>query len=230
MRIITNEGLIKRNRRIGQIATFGSLAILAGGLFISFSYPNEIILAYVALILGFIISQVGIYFGNRWGRSPRPDELLTQGLKGLDDRYSLYHYTTPASHLLLGPNGLWVLLPFRQKGIISYEGGRYRQKGGNWYLKIFGQEGLGRPDMEAANQVQDIQKVLDKEFGDGDTPPVNPLMVFTNEKAEIKLEEAPIPGVPLKKMKEVIRKKGKDAPLSVDQVKKLSSLFGDDED
>lgn len=230
MKIITNEGLISRNKRIGQIATFGSLAILAIGLFISFSYPNQIILAYVALILGFLVSQVGIFFGNRYGRSPRPDELLNLGLKGLDDRYSLFHYTTPASHLLVGPTGLWVLLPFHQKGQFTYEKGRYHQKGGNWYLKIFGQEGLGRPEMEATTQVKDVQKALEKEFPEGNYPPVNALMVFTNDKAEVKLEDAPFPGVPVKKMKEAIRRKGKEAQLSVDQVKSLSAVFGDEAD
>lgn len=233
MRIITNEALIQRNKRIGQIATFGSLAILAAGLFFSFSSPNEpnrIILSYVALIVGFIVSQVGIYFGNRWGRSPRPDEVITQGLKGLDDRYSLFHYTTPASHLLLGPNGVWVLLPYRQKGTITYERGRYTQKGGNWYLKIFGQEGIGRPDMDSTNQVQDVKKLLDKEFPDGNTPPVNALLVFTNDKVELNLEDAPIPGVLIKKVKDSIRKKGKEALLAPEQVKVLAGLFGDEED
>ncbi|HVN54208.1 MAG TPA: hypothetical protein VMT46_07750 [Anaerolineaceae bacterium] len=233
MRIVTNEALIQRNKRIGQIATFSSLAILAAGLILSFSSPNNpnrIILSYVALIVGFIVSQVGIYFGNRWGRSPRPDELLTQGLKGLDDRYTLYHYTTPASHLLLGPPGIWVLLPYRQGGVISYENGRYRQKGGNWYLKIFGQEGLGRPDVDATNQVQDVKKLLEKELPEGNALDVNALLVFTNEKVELNLEDAPIPGMTLKKIKDTIRKKGKDAALTQEQVKVIAGAFGDEGD
>jgi hypothetical protein len=37
MKIVTNQKVIKRNSRIGQIATLVSLAILASGLFMSFN-------------------------------------------------------------------------------------------------------------------------------------------------------------------------------------------------
>ena len=108
MRIISNEKLIKRNNRIGTYLTFGSLAVLIGGLALSFLAPPQYIsYSFLALILGFILSQVGIYMGNRYGRKPRPDESISAALKGLDDKYSLYHYMTPVSHLLVGPaNGL----------------------------------------------------------------------------------------------------------------------------
>jgi hypothetical protein len=36
MNIITNETLIKRNARIGQIAMLAGLAVLIGGMYISF--------------------------------------------------------------------------------------------------------------------------------------------------------------------------------------------------
>jgi len=124
MKIIINEKMIRRNARIGQIATLGGLAILAGGMIISFRKQELFLIAWASLILGFILSQIGIYFGNRWGRSPRPDEKLNQALKGLDDRYTIYHYTTPLSHLLIGPAGICVLLTRHQRGRVTYEKGR----------------------------------------------------------------------------------------------------------
>ena len=99
MKIITNEKLIKRNGRIGQIATFAGLLVLVGGMILTFRNPTYAYLSWVALLLGFGLSQIGLYFGNRWGRHPRPDELLDLGLKGLNDQYSIYHYWTPAAHL-----------------------------------------------------------------------------------------------------------------------------------
>jgi len=225
MKIVINEPLVRRNKRIGQIVTFASLAVLAGGLVISFSYPDQIGLAYVALILGFLLSQVGIYFGTRWGRSPRPDELLTQGLKGLDDRHSLYHYTTPVSHLLITPAGLWILLPYHQKGRFTYENNRYRHKGGSFYMKIFGQESIGRPDVEASGQQKDLTVFLKKQFSEGEVPPIQSILVFTNEKAEVDLENAPQPGIPLKKLKEFIRKRGKEKPLTPEKMQILQSAF-----
>ncbi len=122
MRKITNEKLVKRNRVAGQVLTIASLAILGLSLYLSFQASSQYIsYSFLGLILGFILSQVGIYFTNRWGRHPRPDEIIDNSLKGLDDKYSLYHYVTPVSHLLLGPAGIWIILPYSQGGTITYE-------------------------------------------------------------------------------------------------------------
>ena len=150
MRIITNENLIKRNARIGQIASVAGLATLGGGIFISFRNPDQVGLYLGALVVGFALSQLGIYFGNRYARPPRADQALNQALKGMDKRYILYHYRSPTSHLLIGPAGIWAIFPYYQRGTITYEKGRWRQKGsfGLWYLKVFAQEGLGRPERD----------------------------------------------------------------------------------
>ena len=139
MNIIRNDTLIKRNARIAQVTMIGGLLVLAGGMFISFRYPEQFGFSLGALMLGFLLSQVGIFFTNRWGRRPRPDELLAQALKGMDKKYTLYNYSGPTSHMLVGPAGVWVLMPYYQKGTISYDEikRRWNQKGGNLYLKIF---------------------------------------------------------------------------------------------
>ena len=115
MNIIKNEKMIRRNARIGGIVTIVSLVVLGIGMYITFARPEMFSLSILALLVGFLLSQVGIFFTNRWGRKPRPDEMLDQSLKGLDDRYSLYHYATPVSHLLIGPAGIWTLHPKTQK-------------------------------------------------------------------------------------------------------------------
>ncbi len=56
MKVITNEKLIKRNSRLGQVATIAGLLVLVGGMFISFRYPNLLGLAWVALLVGFALS------------------------------------------------------------------------------------------------------------------------------------------------------------------------------
>src|SRR5512144_1926081 len=116
MNIAIDEKLVKRNRLIAQIASIAGLVILIGGMIISFQRKDMINISFASLIIGFILSQIGIYFTNRWGRSPRPDELLNQALKGLDGKYSIYHYVTPVPHLLVGPAGMWILMPRNQKG------------------------------------------------------------------------------------------------------------------
>ncbi len=225
---ITNEKLIKRNSRMGQIATISGLLVLVGGMFVSFRYPNYAGLAWIALLIGFALSQLGLYFGNRWGRRPRPDELLNQGLKGLNDQYKIYHYMTPAAHLLIGPAGIWVLMPYYQVGKIVYERGRWKQKGGGFmqrYLRAFAQEGLGRPDLEAPAEAEAIMRTLKKRMPDIEIPEAQAALVFTNEKAELEVEGAPIPTLPLKKLKETIRKSAKEKPLSTDLCKAINDLL-----
>ena len=121
MNINRNDSLIKRNARIGQVTMFVALAVLAGGMFVSFQYPEQANWSFVALLLGFILSQVGIYYSNRYSRKPRPDEMIDTALKGLDKKFAIYHYISPATHLLVGPSGVWVLLPYYQRGVITYK-------------------------------------------------------------------------------------------------------------
>ena len=212
MRIISNEKLIKRNKKIGQITTIASLAILIAGLVASFT-PEYLSWSFVALVGGFILSQVGIYFGNRWGRSPRNDERITAALKGLGDQYSLYHYTSPVPHLLVGPAGVLILLPFYQGGTITYDSDkkRWRQKGGNLYLKFFGQESLGRPDLEASTNITDLQNWMSKKFPGQTMPTPEVILIFTNPKADLQVEGAPIPTMMEDKVKDFIRRKAKTA-------------------
>ncbi len=221
MNIIRNDKLVKRNARIGMLAMFGGLAILAGGMFVSFKLPNQFSLSLVALMLGFMLSQIGIFFQNRWGRHPRPDEMLDTSLKGLDKKFTLYHYSTPTSHLLVGPSGLWVLMPYYQRGTITFSNGRWRQRGGNLYLKIFAQEGLGRPDIEVQGEMESLRRFLKKHLEEESIPPIQAALVFTNPRTSLSIDEdaePPAETVMLKDLKELVRKPGKGKGLSVEKV------------
>jgi hypothetical protein len=226
MEIFTNESLIKRNARIGQIGSLAGLVVLAGGMFISFTRADLFVYSLGALLVGFILSQIGIYFGNRWSRRPRPDEHLNTSLKGLDGRYSLYHYTTSVPHLLVGPAGVWVLLPRNMRGRITYDKGRWKQKGGNLYLKIFAQEGLGRPDLEIGGTLDSARKFLVETLPeDNEAPDIQAALVFTNDATEVDADNAPIPTLHAKKLKDFIRKTAKNKPISMDKVKDIQEAI-----
>jgi hypothetical protein len=231
MNINRNDPLIKRNARIGQLTMFVALAVLAGGMFVSFQYPEQANWSFLALLVGFVLSQVGIYYSNRYSRKPRPDELIDQALKGMDKKFALYHYLTPATHLLVGPSGLWVLLPYYQRGTITFSKGRWRQQGGGLmyqYLKLFAQEGLGRPDMDVANQISALQSLLQKRLPEESLPEIQAALVFTNPKAQIAIPEdetPPAETVLLKDLKEMIRKSGKSKTISQDKVKLIQDAL-----
>jgi len=230
MKVISNEKSIKRNTQIGKYTSLVALLILAGGMVISFtmqSDPNMVYVSFGALMVGFILSQIGIYFGNRWGRRPRVDERITAALKGLTKDYTIYHYLTPVNHLLVGPAGVWVLEPYYQRGKIVYEQNRWKQKGGGFllnYLKIFAQEGLGRPDLETQSDLEALGGALKKSLGE-DLPPLNATLVFFDPRAELQVEDAPHPTMKLDDLKDFLRKKAKENPLPTAQIKKITDLL-----
>jgi hypothetical protein len=228
MKIHKNEKLIKRNARIGQFTSLFALVVLAAGMYVSFKMPNQFGLAIAALIAGFALSQVGIYFGNRWGRQPRPDQMLDNGLKGLPGDYSIYHYTTPASHLLVGPAGVWVLLTYHQRGTVTYSRNRWRLRGGGFmqnYMRIFGQEGLGRPDLEANSEANAIRGHFERQLEGEEIPQVSAALVFTNPDMNVQADEAPIPSLPLKRLKDFIRKAAKSQALPAKRLEQIKSML-----
>jgi len=236
MKIVTNEKLINRNKKIGQVTSIASLVVLGGGLYVSFTNtgtstsplaPFATTITFAALILGFLLSQVGIFYGNRWGRSPRPDERIIQSLKGLEDKYTFYNFTTNVPHLLVGPSGIWVLIPYSVKGVITYDEKkmRWNQKGGNIYMKFFAQEGLGRPDLDALGLIKDAEKYINENLKDIEHPQVQAALVFTNDKVAIEATNAPIPTLPAGKLKDFFRKKAKEDPAPVETIKLLQAAF-----
>ncbi|MCX6058340.1 MAG: hypothetical protein NTW69_09335 [Chloroflexi bacterium] len=218
MKIIKNEKLISRNGKIGQYTSLGALVVLGLGMYISFSKPDLFTYSVICLLVGFIMTQVGMYMGNRWGRSPRPDEKFDTGLKGLPGEFNMYHW----------PSGAWVLLPFHQKGKVEFTKNRWRMSGGGFmqmYMRIFGQESIGRPEIDAENEVQTLKKFFAKKLDESFIPEINPILVFTSDEAELEVGDSPIPAMKLKQLKEFMRQGVKNRVLTVDQIAKITSLF-----
>ena len=77
MKIVKNEKLIERNGKMGNWISLGALAVLGVGMYLSFTRPDLFTYSLICLVLGFTMTQIGMYMGNRWGRSPRRDENST---------------------------------------------------------------------------------------------------------------------------------------------------------
>jgi hypothetical protein len=203
------------------------LVVLGFGLFITFKWPNLFVYSLAALLIGFFMSQVGIHFTNRWGHNPRPDEIVDKSLKGLGREFTVYHYVTPVSHLLVGPAGVWTIMPNFQGGIIVYDKKRWRAKGGGFlqsYMRMFGQENLGRPDLESEAEIDSAKRYLKRVLPEGtEIPQVNSLLLFANPKVELKVEDAPLPALTPKDLKDFLREKSKQksiGDLTLDTIRK----------
>ena len=228
MKIIKNEKLIERNGKIGQWTSLAALGVLGLGMYISFAKPQFSTYSIICLVIGFIMTQIGMYMGSRWGRSPRPDEQLDTGLKGLQNEFNMYHYSSPVSHLLVGPSGVWVLLPYHQRGTISFEKNRWKMKGGGFlqgYMRIFGQDNLGRPELDAENEVLTLQKFFAKKLNGSEIPEIKPILVFTADDVELDTGDSPITAMKLKQLKEFMRQGGKNRTLSSEVIETLTGVL-----
>lgn len=228
MNIIRNDKLIKRNSRLALFILIASILVMGAGAFTFLRFPDKISIAYGALILGYILTQVSTSMTNRWGRKPRPDEILDQALKGLDRSHTLYHYSSPVSHLLVSPSGLWIFLPYFQGGVITYSKGRWRQKGGNPLMKFFGQEGLRRPDLDLEGDLISLRRFLEKKMPGEPSPTIRAALVFTSPKVELAIPpeaNPPAPAVTPKELKELVRKSSKSKALSPTQLQTIQNML-----
>lgn len=228
MKIVSNPKKIERNYKIGLYTSLSSLAFLVGAVILTFtglSRPDLTMYSFIAMVVGLVLSQVGVYFANRWGKSPRVDERITQGLKGLDERYTLYNYSTPVPHLLVGPAGVWVITPQYQSGTVTFEKNRYRQQGVGFFSRVVGQEGLGRPDLEASTYQEDLQKFLKKSLPENSEVNVRTVIVFTNPKATVQAQDAPVPTLHVEKLKDFVRRKAKEEPANLQSVRQVQEIL-----
>lgn len=223
MRIFTNEILYRRNTRLAFVANLAGMFFLLASVYVLFS-ESQLGLYLLFLLAGIVCMQTGAYFG-RWNR--RPDLAFSKALRSIDDNYTLYHYTTPVSHMLLGPSGIWILLPRHTRGKISYDQSRRR-----WTLKTrgllarFGQESIGRPIVEASMEAEALDRFLQKHWRDENHLRIQAALVFVDEGTEVVgAGNAPIPTVGIKKLKQILLKADEKSRLSKAQVRQLNALF-----
>lgn len=230
MRLIINEQKIKRNKKIGNILTIASLAVLGAGLFFAFK-PTMFIWSYVALIVGFVMTQFSMYYSSRFSRSPRYDEVINKALETIRGDYSFYVYKTAIPHLLLGPNKFYALHPVITPGTISYVGGKWKEKGRGIMMRIIGQESLGNPEKELAQQTQSLQDYLNENgIPYPEQPHIEPLLVLLSDKTKVgELEGALIQIVDIKELKRTIRRFDREDPegaMPEGKLEKIKSLLG----
>jgi hypothetical protein len=221
VRKISNPGLIKRNRQIGNIGQLGGMGLLVAALAVSWLLPTRFDLMYIGMIVGFVLVSVGSAFTNRWGRTPPPDQAVDDVLKGLDDHYTVVHFRLGADHALFTPDGIVAVLAKYERGQISYDGKKWRQTGVSGFLKFFGTEALGNPAADARYEAEKLARRLRKILDTDDLPEVQPIAVFVNDKTRVEAEASPIPALHASKVKEFIRRMPKGRALRPDQLQQV---------
>jgi hypothetical protein len=229
MKIVGNEPLYKRNAQIALISNLGGMLLLVAAVYVLFTTEGQLGRYFLFLLGGIVLVQVGLYFG-RWNK--RPDLALNRALKSLDDGYTIYHHQTPVTHLLVGPAGLWILLPKHTSGTIYYnkEKQRWDLMGGNILKRTwqrFTQESLGRPHFDAMIEAGLLDRLLEKHWDPKDSLHVQAAVVFLADDVDVQTGDAPFPAVQAKKLKSAITKGDAEGKLSRAQLKRLNAILAD---
>ena len=237
MRVIINQALIDRYRRISHILFFVSLAGMGVGFFYTWtSNPNSQGNQLSCLILPILLlmTLTSVRMANTWIREPHPVEVLSDALKGLGKKYAIFHHILPAPHVLIAPEGVFTITTVWQERPYNVTGKKWHGEEGllrkiNGYMR---QDLLGSPFQTAHMEAQQMQKLVDK-IAPNSGIEVQPLVVFISPKAEFAADDPLIPVLyadPKRKpsLRNYLRDvKSENRPtLTEEQLDRIDQLYG----
>ncbi|MCA9969683.1 MAG: NERD domain-containing protein [Anaerolineales bacterium] len=229
MIVLRDEARIARLRRVSQLLSLVGFLALVVGLIMAFLDPARyFIYQLVALLAGWVMSQIGVSLGHRYVRRPRPDEVLDKEVKPAAKDGRMYHYLLPAPHVLLTPHGVILFVAKFQSGVISVDNDKWRQRGIG-LRRFFGGESLGNPTREAQMLVGALANYIRKHAPEVEEVPIAPVIVFTSlGTQELEIGETSVPVVHFKKLKGFLRQqrgKGRQPELSAADYAALKRAF-----
>jgi hypothetical protein len=225
---------VRKRARIGRVCTIGGFVALFGGLAYSgFGFGGlqdslTIGISYAALIMGYLLISVGKNNWLRFSLHPRPDEALALNLKTLDARTTLYNYVSslPVDHLLATPSGLVVVetRPFVSE--LRIDGERWARQGFGGVLQYFSEGALGNPGRDAQRGVADLRTLLVQRLGpDGESIPIEPLVVLTHPRARFTAEAPAVPIVYARDARAEVKRLTAGGKLAGDMGRRLEALL-----
>ena len=222
MRVVTNAALIQRNRTIAQASFFFSIIILAASFYFSVQYGNEqngYIFNCLVVPALFSAMLFAVRTSNKWIREPVAWNALPEALKGISTDAVLYQYVLPAEHVLVAPQGVFVLLPLFHDRPLVVEDDKFRIPGGPFGMvfTFMRQEQLGNPAARAMEAAEAVQELLDEHFPDNNLH-ARPVIVFTHPNTRVELDgEQEVP---------VVFALSKQSPSLKDFVKSQETIVG----
>jgi hypothetical protein len=236
MRIVIDEKNYKRKALLGRITLFGSLAILMGGLLLTLfggqlgllnpENSTLILVVYVVILLvGFAVSRLGFYFGNRYLSPTRPDAVLRDNLKGLDRKYALMVFQQPTNYMLIEPGGVTVFVVRNQEGKVAFREGRWKRRESLVRFWFGRDEPLGNPTEELTTEMGKVNKILTEKLTSLKVP-VRGVVVFSHPKVDLDVEPAPFAILRADALKDYLRGAGKWKELPSSIQRKMREALG----
>jgi hypothetical protein len=229
MQLVANQQLVKNRTRLGLVFHFGAMAVLIGGAFLSTQVDATRDIAWqtwAAFVAGLGLYTLGQTQLRRWGPGKRQEEQLGQAVRSLDDRYKLYAFLSSSlpDYILVSPAGVQVLIARTDSGQVSCVKDRWKSSGSR-LMSLFG-PGLGNPSADAAKQLQKLRQLLTEH--DLQDVPTSSLIVFTNPKAQLRIEGCSSTVTRIKELKDVLRRmagKGTNVALTTSRIREIQRIF-----
>lgn len=240
MKVITNEPMIAKRKKLANILSPIAMVLLLAGLGLNImslrnSNDGQITPIYFygtlgLLILGFIFSNISSHLVNHWVREPRADQTLQKALKGFDNKTFLFNYMQKAPHILVTPQKVYVITTKGQKDTVSVNGDRWKRPFSLMRaLRFFAEESFGNPTYEAQQNAKAAATALSYALPD-DAPQVTlePLIVFTHPDVDLTVNEPTIPVLKASKLKSFIREDTKTSAMPFEMRQAIiKALSGD---
>ncbi len=229
MKVITNTPLIEQRAKWGRRIAPLTMFLLIGGLitnFLSINQPEYFRLTLILLTLGFFCAIISSHLVSHWVKEPRADQTLSTLLKKFNNNYLLFNYTAPASHVLVAPNSLYVIMVKDTDGQVTINGRKISRKFTlRRLLRFLFDEGLSAPIAETEKQCNKLHKYLLKHIPEEELPEINPLLLFGNKDVELTINDPAIPILTTKEFKSYVREEGKKRNISTTQRNQLAELL-----
>jgi len=246
MKVYRNLTQIKKRETRGRRFSLVGLGILFVGLLASFvpTWINPLDpiqpgvmgflqqywswVSFAALFIGFICASIGSYYINRYARRrwpgsrfyERPDEVLERSMKGLDDKYSYFAMSLPASYALAGANGITIFAVRSDKGRVTVNGDKWREPFSFGRLfTIFAREGVGNPAQDLEDQKEKLRALFTEEV------PIDGVAVFLNQEIQLELSNPSVPALRADQVKDYLRARAREVKLSNAAIRTLTETL-----
>ena len=209
MQVIANESYINRRKKIGELAPFAGLILLAVSAVLIVLKPDLLWVTMAVVWVGFIVSLTGSYLGERFVGINARHTRVPDALKGLGRDYWLLMYRLASPFVLVEPGGLTVISVKPQGGHVTYEDGRWRHRQKLGFLRRFaGQESIGRPGRYASAEAEAVGAQLAKRLPEGPEIPMRAVILFTQPDIEldVDVDAVPVPALRVATLKRWLRK------------------------
>lgn len=237
MKIFIDQKAVKRNTVIGKILRWISLGCMLVGLIAVFSQEvaeNQtlFLIFFSIMLIGVVISSISSYFTTRFGKSPRPDELIDKSFKGLDDRFHLYHYKFSIPHLMICPAGIWSITPTFIDGEIIFNETKsnWEHKKSSIINRFLSKEYFPNPVSDLKLSKKEFEKLLKSiDFQTNEEIQIKLLVILMNKNVIINdiNEMDDILILPMDKVKDKFRKFSKSNQISEELLNSLVNHLPD---